>query len=353
MKIAVYAICKNEEKFVDGWVDSMSEADAIYVSDTGSTDGTVERLRSRGVNVNVIHVSPWRFDQARNISMAQVPLDVDVCVCTDLDEILEPGWRAKLETAWVEGVTTRAKYMYTWSFKPDGSRGTTFWYDKVHARGGYRWTLPVHEVLSCAGPESFAWVPDMQLNHYPDWTKSRGSYLPLLEMSVAESPDNDRNMHYLGREYMFHAQYGKAIETLRRHLALPSATWADERAASMRFIARSHRALGDLVQTEVWYMRAIGEAPHLREAYAELAKFKFENEKWDECLYWAKQAFKITDKPDTYINEAFAWDETLPDMASFSAWQIGDQEAAGRYARSALELAPDNERLRKNMEFFG
>ena len=30
MKVCVYAICKNEELFVDRWVDSMQEADEIY-----------------------------------------------------------------------------------------------------------------------------------------------------------------------------------------------------------------------------------------------------------------------------------------------------------------------------------
>ena len=39
-KICVYAISKNEEKFVSRWVDSMKEADDIYVLDTGSTGPT-------------------------------------------------------------------------------------------------------------------------------------------------------------------------------------------------------------------------------------------------------------------------------------------------------------------------
>ena len=51
MNIAVYAISKNESKFVDAWVDAMSEADAIYVLDTGSTDDTVARFQARGVTV--------------------------------------------------------------------------------------------------------------------------------------------------------------------------------------------------------------------------------------------------------------------------------------------------------------
>ena len=42
-KVCVYAICKNEEKFVERWVESMKEADEIYVLDTGSNDKTVKK----------------------------------------------------------------------------------------------------------------------------------------------------------------------------------------------------------------------------------------------------------------------------------------------------------------------
>ena len=48
MKICVYAIAKNEEQFVDRWMDSMREADWVCVLDTGSTDRTVEKLADRG-----------------------------------------------------------------------------------------------------------------------------------------------------------------------------------------------------------------------------------------------------------------------------------------------------------------
>ena len=47
MKICVYAISKNESNFVDRWVESMSEADDIYVLDTGSIDDTVEKLKKK------------------------------------------------------------------------------------------------------------------------------------------------------------------------------------------------------------------------------------------------------------------------------------------------------------------
>ena len=150
MNIVVYAICKNEEQFVDRWMDSMGEADRVVVLDTGSTDGTVRRLRERGAEVTEEIVSPWRFDTARNRSLELVDPDAEICVCTDLDEVFHPGWREALERAWRPGAS-QAAYRYTWSFTPDGGEGVVFWSEKIHSRRGWRWVHPVHEVLQWTG----------------------------------------------------------------------------------------------------------------------------------------------------------------------------------------------------------
>lgn len=271
-KVCVYTICKNEEKFVDRWMDSMGEADLVVVLDTGSKDGTVERLRARGAQVTVERILPWRFDAARNRSLELVPEDVDLCVCTDLDEVFHPGWREALERAWRPGCG-RVSYRYTWSFQQDGSEGVVFWSDKIHTRRGYRWVHPVHEVLQWEGegaPGPTVEAEGVQLDHHPDPEKSRGQYLPLLELSVEEDPEDDRNMHYLGREYLFRGQWADCVRTLKRHLAMPKAVWRDERAASMRFLARACLALDRQSEALEWYLRAAAEAPYLREPWVEL-----------------------------------------------------------------------------------
>ena len=43
LKIAVYAISKNEEEFVNRFCDSAKDADIILIADTGSTDVTFAR----------------------------------------------------------------------------------------------------------------------------------------------------------------------------------------------------------------------------------------------------------------------------------------------------------------------
>lgn len=343
MKVVVYAICKNEEKFVKRWVESMSEADEIYVADTGSTDNTVKLLKDSNVVVNEIKVNPWRFDTARNISLSFVPEDADICVCTDLDEVFDEGWRNELEMAWKDD-TTRAKYHYEWN-----TDGTSFWLEKIHKRQGFKWVHPVHEVLEYDGDDSYITCDNITLRHFPDKEKSRGQYLSLLEMSVKESPNDDRNMHYLGREYMFYKQYDKCIKTLKKHLSMPSAKWLDERCASMRYIARSYWALNDEYNANIWYMRAIAEAPYLREPYIELAKLSYKQQNWEKVFFLINEALKIQVKPQTYINESYCWDSTPFDMMSIACYNLNMNDKALYYAQKAYELNP-NSRIENNIK---
>lgn len=350
-KICVYAICKNEEQFVERWVDSMKEADAIYVLDTGSTDQTVEKLKEKNVIVKTEIIEPWRFDVARNHSLDMVPNDMDICVCTDLDEVFEPGWRKKLEEAWEED-TTHARYNYNWSFDENGNPSVNFYIEKIHKRHGYSWTHPVHEVLSYCEieGENFITIDGITLNHYPDVHKSRSSYLPLLELSVKENPEDDRNMHYLGREYMYYGKWNECIDTLIQHLHLKSATWKDERCASMRFIARSYQALKRYDEAKMWLEKAIGEAPYLRDPYVERALLSYHLQEFDDVILYGKQALQIQYHAKTYINEPFSWDSTIYDILSIAYFYRNDSKNAIKYVNFALDLSPNNTRLQQNKQ---
>lgn len=351
LKVYVYAICKNESKFVEDYVKSMSEADGIYVLDTGSTDDTVEKLKKLNVHVKQEIVKPFRFDVARNKSLEMVPKDADICVCTDFDEVFEKGWREKLENTWLKENPTRVEYLYNWSFDEYGRPATTFYMSKIHKRDAYTWYHPVHEVLKCLEEKEKSVIAEgIVLNHHQDIKKTRSSYLPLLEMSVEEDPEDDRNMHYLGREYMYYEKWNEAIDTLERHLNLKSSTWKDERAASMRFIARSYMGLKRPIEAKMWLELAIKEAPYLREGYVELASLYYLEENYEKTYFYLKEASKIKEKPKTYINEDFCWNAYFYDMLSVVAYYLGKKEEAIENVKKAIELDKDNERLQKNFE---
>jgi len=348
LKVVVYAICKNEEKFVERWVDSMKEADKIIVLDTGSVDGTVRKLKEKGVEVHEKVIVPWRFDTARNESLALVPLDTDICVCTDLDEVFLPGWRETLESIWNSHNPTRVRYNYNWKLDENDTPLVSFWIDKIHDRTHYHWKHPVHEILVTNEKETIVDVPIL-LNHYPDVSKSRGTYLPLLEISVLEEPDNDRNLHYLGREYMFYQKWDECILTLHKHLSCKNATWKDERCASMRFLGRAYQAKEFYEEAELWFKRAIEEAPYLREGYVECASFKFSLKQYEEAYNLLEQANLIQEKSKSYINEEFAWNDAFYDLFSLAAFYSAHYKEAIVYLKKAIELNPHEERYQKNL----
>lgn len=347
MKIYVYAICKNEEKFVTRFMESASEADGVFVLDTGSQDNSVELLKKHGATVVEKIIKPWRFDVARNESLKLVPLDAALCVCVDLDEVLEKGWRDKLEKSYVPR-TKQVKYKYVWSHEADGSDGYVFWSEKIHARENFSWVNPVHEVLKYSGKDYSYQFVDIRVDHFADEKKSRDGYLPLLELAVKEDPENDRNMHYLGREYMYRGSYHKAIETLKKHLTLKSATWKDERSASFRFIANCYDKLCDFSSAEKYYFKAIAEAPYLREPFIYLAEFYYKRENYLGALFACERALVIKNRSLSYINEPKCYNELPYDLASIACFNLGLYKKSLEYINLALNIKPDNERLKNN-----
>ena len=350
-KICVYAICKNEEKFVDRWMDSMSEADLVIVTDTGSDDNTVQKLQSRGAIVYQEQINPWRFDVARNLSLNHVPEDVHICVCTDLDEIFEEGWRQRLEQSWTDDTKT-GKYIYNWSLKPDGTPDVQMHYSKIHARNGFQWGYPVHEWLIYTGeePQKTTFIEGIVLNHYPDSTKSRGSYLPLLELAVDEDPTGSRVHYYLGREYMYKAQWKKCIDTLLKYLSLPSSFWKEERSASMRWIAKSYYQLNNVTEAYRWYYRAIAETPAMRDPYVECARIAYYLADWPMAFFMTEEALKITEKSKCFVNMGYSWDDTPHDLAAISSYRLGMYQRAYKHAIAALKLSPNDQRLANNLK---
>ena len=349
-KICVYAICKNEEKFVDKWYESIKDADGIFVLDTGSTDDTVKKLKNHGITVKEMEIKPWRFDVARNEALKMIPEDFDICISLDLDEVMIDGWKENILKAW-KNDTDRLRYVYNWYIE-DGIPKVTYYADKIHKRNGCKWVNPVHEVLEFDHSEKQIFTDDVIVNHFPDREKSRSNYLPLLELAVSENPENDRNMHYLGREYMYYGRWNDAIDTLIKHLKMKNATWKDERCASMRFISRCYKNMERYDEALMWLNKAINEALYLRDPYTETAILYYILEDYENVCKYGEKALEIKNNPKTYMNEVFSYDETLNDLLSIAYFYLGDYENAIKNAKNALKINPNNERIQNNLELF-
>jgi len=352
--VTVYAICKNEEKFVERWFNSMKEADNIVVLDTGSTDKTAEKLTNLGVKVTTKVISPWRFDTARNESLKLVPDNTDICVCTDLDEVFESGWCEKLKNSWQEN-TKQLRYTYVWNVLENNQDGITFLYEKIHALKDFKWVHPVHEIICYKSPllpQEVATNKDIVLRHFPDPTKSRGQYLGLLELSVKEDPNSDRNMHYLSREYMFAGKYETAIKTFKKHLKMPNATWEEERSASYRYIGDCYVYLKKFKLAESYYKKAITTCFNIREPYLNLAQLYYNKKDYLNCIFVLNSMLNIKTKNLSYMTNPNCWNDYPYDLLSFCHFSIGNINLAIINTQVALSYNIDNVRLKNNLNFY-
>ena len=324
LKVCMYAIAKDESQNVNRWVRAHREADLMIVTDTGSSDDTVNKLRSKGVIVYEEKIEPFRFDLARNISLSHVPKDTDICVCTDMDEAFEPGWRKKIEKAWKNGVN-RVYYLFNFSLLSDGSPGLQMNYSKIHSREGFVWYWPIHEWLKYVGDdkEKKVFVKDVVLNHYQDCTKSRKFYLDILEFAVKEMPDDSRMRYYLGREYMYNQRWKECINTLEEYLSFKVGPWTEEKSAAMRWIANSYLQLGNKDECYKYYIRAMDEMPQIRDPLKELATAAIKFEDWTTVILALKLAFKISKRIPAMESFASAWDQGLYEIISEAYNKLG------------------------------
>jgi glycosyltransferase involved in cell wall biosynthesis len=347
LKIAVYAISKNEAHFVPRFCESAKEADLILIADTGSDDGLPDVARQYGAVVHDICITPWRFDLARNAALALIPRDVDVCISLDIDEVLQPGWRQEIERVWT-GNTTRLRYMFDWG------AGIAFYYEKIHARHGYMWHHPCHEYPVHDGRITEVWAQtDMLLAvHMPDPTKSRGQYMDLLELSVKEDPRCPRNAFYYARELSFNARWDESIAAINSYLKMPEATWPNERCYAYRTAARCWSELGNLAEAEKSYHLACAEAPNTREPWCELAKLMYMQHRWAECFAYSMRALQIVNREQVYTCDPEVWGHWPHDLAAISAHWLGMKNVALEQGKLAVEKSPHDLRLQENVRYY-
>jgi tetratricopeptide (TPR) repeat protein len=261
-------------------------------------------LRDGGAITHSIAIRPWRFDDARNAALALVPADIDVCLAIDLDEMPGPGWREALERAWT-AETTRGRYRYITGHLPNGAPAVEMSGAKIHRRFGYRWRYPCHEVVA---PDRLpehkeTWLPGVQVDHWPDKTKSRAGYVSLLEAAVAEEPDDPRNVFLLGRDMIFAKRWNDGEAVLKRFLGLPRARSPRHRATAWRLIARCRAANGDFTEAIGCLRVGLRIAPDMRDLWLDLADMHARLEQWDASFEAARKGLAMEIAPGAIAND--------------------------------------------------
>ncbi len=228
--ISACLIVKNEEANLPRILESLrSEVDEIIVVDTGSTDGTVEIARSSGAQV--FHF-PWRddFSAARNASLSHASGDFIIWV--DADDQLLPSSPGALRRLCTE------LPFDSWGYWVDVHCPTDPWDESVailrQARMfrnhiGVRFHGRIHEQAAPPPPHPAGGLTFQSQVSIKHWGYVESGDVPkrrsernrrLLELAIADRPDNHFDRYNLGLQYAAEREFEQALDVLDQAIAL-------------------------------------------------------------------------------------------------------------------------------------
>lgn len=224
--LSIACIVKNEEKSLARMLRTVSEiADEIIVTDTGSSDRTLEIARDFGAKIFYFE---WTddFSAAKNFSLAQASMDWVLFLDAD-EELINP----QNIRPYLSDNSEKAYMLQVIHLKQEASDSSTGVNTSLRLfpnNSGYKFFGSVHEHL--INPESDfqkSMISESYIRHYGfqqsknQLVKKRIRNLRLLEKSLKSQSENDY-YYYLcflsAQEYSLLGKYKKAMEYFEKCL---------------------------------------------------------------------------------------------------------------------------------------
>lgn len=360
LKICVYAICKNEEKFVDRWVNSLvEEADHVVVLDTGSTDNTVELFEKYEPFVRIEQYDYFkeegifRFDRARNNSMKLIPNDTDICVVFDLDQIPRKGWSDIVREEIYNG--HKEVHGYIIDHDDNGNENNRWESRNVHVNDPFFiWTRVIHEGIEYYGkdkPYSISFRSDFIIDHYPDNHKDRSLYKTLLEYAVEQYPKDPYYAIYLGIE--LERRWSKKDSANAFIRALKECDFTDQEDLQYQMLIN----LATVTEDNDLALDSLYKASKMdiktRRLYKIYADIYERTGDIDKAIIMLEKALTVESYSNDWTEDSYLYSGYIEDRLSlFYYYQKGYPLKSIEYCTRALQIDPNNERLKTNLKFY-
>ena len=298
LKLTVYAICKNEKTYIDKWLQCFSAADYVCVLDTGSTDGTWEKLQKaqkkyKNLIIDQKEIKPWRFDTARNESLTLVPKDTTIYFMVDLDEIIkEKDWVKKIKGAWTPAFE-RGEYTYNRDVRDNDVVVRAIPEYRIHSNWWDHYRNVVHEALYNRAEQKQFYTEtctkiDITVWHYPKADKVT-NYAELCEKDLEECPDDYVMRLQLAIEYEILQEYDKAMMHYQWLVEHENTLHQYEKARCWFGLGRITNTLGDSNKALFYYAEGRLTCTKLIDNYIDAAIIYYNNQKYKQAIDLCKE----------------------------------------------------------------
>ena len=316
IRIILLLMIKNESRIIRRSIlSALPVVDAVCVSDTGSTDGTVALLEefyptlplTLTDNSNLTRTPcktyqhGWtNFGQNRTLSFQDAQ-----AFCQTL------GWNPARTYALAIDADMELKVEPAFNKQADlGLKG----YSLVQKAGTLHYAntrlLRLDEPWTCLGATHEYWSGSMEgiLSDSKIWIDDRNDggckadkYTrdrTLLEKEMAEQPHNVRTVFYLAQTYKCLGLYDLSIDMYKRRIALGD--WYEEVWYSHYMIAQLYLQTGRPEEAELWVLKGQKASSYRSESLYLLVKhFRIEGQQWKAMHYY--RAAKAIPKPQVAL----------------------------------------------------
>jgi len=381
MNFSICLIAKNEEKTLPRLLSSLEEfknrGGEVILVDTGSTDRTREIAQEWGVRVfaegeRFLHaitevqtkkinrvfvakgeemiVAPgdklFDYSSARNYAASLA--SNDMVAMPDCDEQYTRLDLDNINNLIKEGYE-QLEYNFVFSHDEFGNEAIKFLHCKFYDRRKLRWTGIIHEVL--AGSAKRTYLPEsvIKLEHWQNPEQNRGGYLKGLALACLMNPENDRNMHYFGRELLWCGRPKSAIKQLEKHAAMN--VWEPERSQSLVFIGDAYMSLGKEDKAMESWQRAFSIHAHRREPLIRLAEYYYRRGDFQRTACYAEAATTIPEN-NFYANNYAHYTFYPHELLYWAYWYLGNRGKSKEHFDKAFGCLPSKIKYLNDSKFY-
>lgn len=257
-KINAAIIGKNEEKSIEKCLKSLKGFDAIYFTDTGSTDRTLEIVKKY---TDKISFRKWdkSFANARNFNLDQIPKGEWV-FSIDCDEWLPKGEVNKIKQI-IAKPTDDYYLAETFNQRNHSHHKRVLLYKNI-----LRWVGPAHNYLPC---RSFA-DSDIKVFHIHSDTHQTNPRRTLNILRSIKKP-SPRELFLLGREWVGFHKWQKALECFDKYIEVGKP--GQEMAEVFQFAGHCLFQLKRVDDAQNAELSAIKLSPDYKEPFIAMAAF--------------------------------------------------------------------------------
>jgi len=335
--ICLSMIVKDEAHVIERCLRSVLPLiDKWIISDTGSSDGTQDVIRSvMAGKPGTLIERRWRnFADNRNDSLELAQAVADYVLFIDADETLvlsEPLDKSAL---------SHDGYYLTCDYG-----GTSYArLALVSSQLQWTWKGVLHEFLESNRPSNCGSLdnPRIRIAHEGARSRDPDTYIKdavVLEEALALEPDNARYVFYLAQTYKDAGKLAKAREVYQRRVAMggfEEELWY----AKYQLAVLAERLELSPAEVSRAYLEAYEARPTRCEPLVALARYHRFRSEFNLGVLYARQACRIPQPADFLFVEASCYVWQALDELSVSAYYAGPTDE-GIAATRALLLKPD------------